>query len=142
MIEELVLPLAGMAIPIIIVPTVLGFKMAQRKREYEHLERMKALETGQSLPSRTAWPAAVTLTAIGAGVPMAAFLFTFLASVSAQVPGEIWMAPVFATLLSSLVTGNLAPKLLSPPKAALPDHLANGKPAYDPDAYDVVGRRG
>ena len=142
MIDEVVIPLAGMAIPIVIVPTILGFKMAQKKRDYEHLERMRALETGQALPSRTAWPAAVTLTSIGAGVPIASFFFTFLASVNGAGPGEIWIAPVVATLLSSLVTGNLAPKLLSPPRSAPFDPLANGKPVHDPDAFDVVGRRG
>jgi hypothetical protein len=58
------------------------------------------------------------------------------------MPGDIWVAPVVATFFSSFVAARLAPKLLGPPKVASFDPLANGKPAYDPDAFDVVGRRG
>ncbi len=105
---------------------------------------MRALETGQPLPNRTLWPAALTLTAIGAGVPIAAFFFTLIATLNGSVPGEIWIAPVVTTFFTTLLTGSLAPNLLGSARPAPgPDSLANdSKPSFDPDAYDVVGRRG
>src|SRR3954465_10682088 len=76
------IPLAGIALPAVLVPTILTFRHAARKREYAHKERMKALETGQPVPGESAWPAAFVCASIGAGVPLGSFLFTWLASVT------------------------------------------------------------
>ncbi len=142
MIDQTWIPLAGMAIPVVIVPVILGIRQESRKREMDHIERMKALETGQPLPTRNAWPAAVVCTAIGAGVPIAAFLFTWLATVSTHVDSEIWFAPAVVSFFSIMTSGKLATKLLRPQQFLDPDATLHAKPRMDPDAYDVVGRRG
>src|SRR4051812_43099259 len=89
---EILIPLAGIALPMVLVPTIMGMRQANKKREYQHAERMRALELGQPIPGQSHWAAAVA--AIGAGVPLASFLFTFLGYVNFRnAPGEIWIAP-------------------------------------------------
>ncbi len=138
----LVIPLAGIALPLMLVPTIIAMRQAAKKREYEHLERMKALETGQPVPGEAAWPAALVCAAIGAGVPVGSFLFTFLASVnSPQMPGEIWMAPGVVSALALFTCRKMASTLFRP--ATLPSTVPlNGKPAFDPVAYDMAGHHG
>src|SRR6266481_3073495 len=50
-----VIPIMGMAIPIILVPTIMGLRHARLERELEHRERMKALELGRTLPRDESW---------------------------------------------------------------------------------------
>ena len=142
MIDARLIPLAGMAIPVVLVPVILAIRQESKKREMEHLERMKALETGQPLPTRNAWPAAVVCTAIGAGVPICAFFFTWLTTVTTHVESDIWLAPTVVGFFSVVVGGRLAAKLLRPQQATAVESSLSGKPTMDPDAYDVVGRRG
>ena len=57
-----IIPIVGMLIPIIIVPTALGFKHARYLRQVEHEERMRAMELGQTLAEDESWtPASVAL---------------------------------------------------------------------------------
>jgi hypothetical protein len=141
---DILIPLSGIALPVVLVPTILVLRQSAKKREFEHKERMKALETGQPVPGEAAWPAALVCASIGAGVPVGSFLFTFLASVnSPRMPEEIWLAPVAVSVFALMTCGKLASKLFrtaAPPASPRPD--LNGKPAFDPDAYDVVGSRG
>ena len=44
------IPIVALAIPIVLVPVVLGICHARNERELEHSERMKALELGRALP--------------------------------------------------------------------------------------------
>ena len=64
-------PIVGMLIPIIIVPTALGFKHARYLRQVEHDERMKAMELGQTLPGDQSWtPASIAMTIGAGGLPV------------------------------------------------------------------------
>ena len=138
------IPLAGIALPLVLVPTILAFRQIQKKREYQHLERMKALETGRSVPGESNWPQAFVCAAVGAGVPIAAFLFTFLAWVNRSgTPGEIWVAPAVVSLGAVMSSMGLVSSLFASDKSkAKIDPGLNGKPVLDPDAYDVVSSRG
>ena len=101
---------------------------------------MKALETGQPVPGESQLAAAFACVAIGAGVPIAAFLFTLIASLnSPSLADEVWIAPVVVSCFA-LMTWPAWPARSSPKKKA--DAHANAKPPMDPDAYDVVGSRG
>ncbi len=136
---DIVIPLAGIALPVILVPLILAFRQGSKKREFEHLERMRALEMGQPVPGESLWPQAFACAMIGAGVPIGAFLFTFLAVVSTpSLPGDVWVAPSVVSCFALMASAGLARTLFHPKKAAKPD----AKPVMDPDAYDVVGSRG
>lgn len=139
--REILIPLAAIALPVVLVPIVMTLKQAGKKREYAHLERMKALETGQPVPGECRWMGPLVCGLIGAGVPMFAFLFTFLAYVNSHhAPGEIWIAPVVTSFIALFAASNIGSKVLQPAPAASPEAYTEGKPAYDRDAYETVGR--
>jgi hypothetical protein len=146
MIDNLIIPLAGIALPAVIVPTILAFRHSAKKREYEHLERMKALETGQPVPGESQLAAATTCVAIGAGVPIGAFFFTLIASLSSpNMADEVWIAPVVVSGIALMSSLSLARSLFrpkAPANSTIADAHLNGKPSFDPDAYDVAGSRG
>src|SRR5215208_2675451 len=93
-----IIPLMGMAIPIILVPTVLGLRHARLERELEHAERMKALELGRTLPKDESWwsPSRISV-AFGLGVPA----FVFLCAVKASAEPHAW--PVLIWTATSIV---------------------------------------
>jgi hypothetical protein len=142
--NEVLIPLAGIALPIILVPSILALRHQQRRREMEHLERMKALEMGHMPPMGHAW-SSLAIAAVGAGVPIAGFAFAWLANLGSRAQEGAWITAMFVGV-AGIVGGVKLSKRLSAPLAtdsAPPaDVLANGKPVEDPDAYDVVGRRG
>ena len=143
--EELLIPLAAIMLPAVIVPTALAFRHAAKKREHQHLQRMKALETGQPVPGEVTWPAAVACSLIGAGVPLIAFSLTFVVAISSSHPrqGELWIAPTIVSvcaLLSSIAIAKVMTRAKTP--ITLDSHRNGKPPVYDPDAYDVVGTRG
>ncbi len=122
-------------------------KQAHRRKEMEHLERIKAMELG-IMPSSAGltWPAAASCIAIGAGVPVGSFAVCWLASLTAHVPGGIWVAPVFVSLSAIQAARKIAYRSLDLKSGAkwptsIPSK-STGKPEFDPDAYDVVGSRG
>jgi hypothetical protein len=129
------------------VVSVAGIWQERRKNEIAHLERMKRFEMGlPDWPADRAWPRALVCIAIGAGVPVTAFVVTLIAYLNKDVVGNdgIWVAPSVVSVLSVLSGGLLARQLLgrTGESGRQPLSAANGKPAADPDAYDVVGRRG
>jgi len=141
---DIVIPLAGIALPAFLVPTILTFRQAAKKREHLHLERMRALEMGQPVPGESSWPQAFVCAMVGAGVPLGSFLFTWLASVTTmpRLSGEVWFAPTVVSLGALAFASQLAGTLFRPSRATASTAHLNGKPAMDPDAYDVVGSRG
>ena len=138
------IPIFGMLIPIIIVPTALGIKYAQRVREFEHKERMRALELGRTLPGDEPWssPARISLS-IGAGVPVSVFGLAWLATQAVGYQERIWMGATMVGLGSVICGSILAAKHFT--LRAEAESLAanaNPKPVMDADAFDVVGSRG
>lgn len=143
-ISPLAVALAGIAMPLFLVPTILVLKHGQRRREWAHRERMKALEVGRALPRDDAWPAALAAVAIGAGVPIGAFLIAWMISMRTYHQSTEALAMAMVVSLVAVCQGaSLAKRLIGQPdQAESSRHLANGKPAFDPDAFDVAGRRG
>ncbi len=142
--EVLMIPLAAIMLPLVLVPTIMVLKFRANKREFEHKERMKALETGRALPQYGAWPAAFVCSSIGAGVPAAAFFFTWLSSISSAKYEDMWAAPTFVGLAGVIAGTSLAFRLFAREQGqSSPETDPNHKVFYaDPDAFDVVGRRG
>jgi hypothetical protein len=149
--EMLALAMIGVAVIGIVGLFLAGFlsanKQAHRRKEMEHLERMKALEMGVN-PQAVGldWPGAAVCIAIGAGVPIGSFLVAWLAALTAPVPHAIWVAPVFVSLAAIGSARKLAYRFIDPrsksKKPAYARSVPTGKPEFDPDAFDVVGSRG
>ena len=159
-----IIALAALAIPIILVPLVLLLKFRIRKREWDHLERMRSLELGVPLPVQHRMGGVV---AIGAGVPIVAFVTALVATAillsetsdlgrwaakggdlayesSVNIPklGIIW-GSAFSTscfaLIIALILGIMQARTYS--KALQSSSWTGGyaKPAFDPDTYDFAG---
>jgi hypothetical protein len=145
--EELVIPIIALFLPMVLVPSVITLKHRQKKREWLHQERMRAIELGLPVPP-SEHGLGMAVTAVGAGVPMAAVFAAFLTSTSASATGEdpvsmlgvIWGSTAIIcsfAVISSTILGITALRSGRPV-----EEPASQKPAFDPDAYDVVGRRG
>ncbi|MFO0890278.1 MAG: hypothetical protein U0790_14195 [Isosphaeraceae bacterium] len=146
--EGLVIPLAGIMLPIVLVPTILTLKHRHQKRQWLHQERLRALELG--LPTADLEPrvGAGSVTAIGAGVPLATVAAAFLATTSIPYGVEEFL-PLMAVVwgcafmiccgafMTSVVLGIMLMRSRKPV-----DAQSATKPAFDPDAYDVVSMRG
>jgi hypothetical protein len=119
----------------------LGIRQAQRKREMEHIERMKALELGRTLPQDEPWLSPTKIgAAIGILVPIAALTAAADASRQVGYHEELWLA---ATLVG--ITGLISGPILvftSARKSAAPSASLETKPYVAEDAYDVVSSRG
>src|SRR5262249_28069200 len=137
--------------PLVLVPTIITLKHRHKKREWEHLERMKSLEMGQPNASRQEVWGAQSIAKIGGGVPIAsgaAALLTRCAEGPASVEGVPLAAIAWgcAAMISggAMLTSLILAVLLVRSQGRL-DAAARGdsaKAVYDPDAYDVVGSRG
>lgn len=142
--SPLVIPLFALLIPIVIAPTAILFKFAQKQRELEHRERMRALELGRMLPQDEPWwtPARICVT-IGAGVPVSSFFIAWMTVQAAGYREEIWMGATMVSIASVICGSILAAKHFTH-RAEAENLAANqyAKPQMDADAFDVVGSRG
>jgi hypothetical protein len=133
---------------------ILLIRNAQRRREWDHAERMKALEMGLPVPPRDSpWAKASVCIAIGVVVPLLAFGFTAGAYHDRPgAPDELWIVPGFVTPTCVVVASILAGVLFRDgSRSADPEDVERSnarqpgpivKSSHDPDAFDVVGRRG
>jgi hypothetical protein len=138
MLDPLIIPLAALAIPIIVAPTGMAFKHAAKLRDLEHAERMRALELGRFNPADGEWTANGRIGAgIGAGVPIVAMISAMVATLETGFHQEVWMFSGMVGIAAAICGTCLAAK-------ARPDFTGEpvSKPVYEPDAFDVVGTRG
>jgi len=144
MIDPMVIPLAGIALPIVLVPVILGIRHARYEREMEHAERMRALELGRTLPRDEAWWTLPRIgVAIGAGVPASVFFCAWQASQTQADPKVAWVAASIVGLAAVVCgTGLSAWHFVRRDQAADNTGGFHAKPQFDADAYDVVGSRG
>jgi hypothetical protein len=129
------------------IAVVAGTLQEQKKAALAHDERLKRLSLGlNDPPSQNGWPLAFTAVALGLGVPLVAFVASLAAYLArSSTPDEIWLAAVVVSIPSVVVGGRLASRLVKGPAATDPiePRIADApKPSVDPDALDVVGRRG
>jgi hypothetical protein len=120
---------------------VLGIRHDRRKRELEHIERMRALELGRVLPQDEPWwsPLRIALL-IGAGVPSVAFVSANLASQAIGFHEGMWVAAAIVGMTAVISGSILAGQSLSRQKRSEPFDAP--KPYVGEDAYDVVSARG
>jgi uncharacterized membrane protein len=139
MIDPLMIPLAALAIPIVVAPIGMAFKHAAKLRDLEHAEKMRALELGRFNPADGEWTTNGRIGAgIGAGVPIVAMIAAMVTTLEAGFHEEIWMASGLVGV-AGVICGTL---LVALPRSAKAGEPADAKPVYEPDAFDVVGTRG
>jgi len=147
-IDPLLIPILGILMPLVLVPTILVLRYRHGRREWEHQERMKAMDTGLPI---TATATKGGVAAIGAGVPIASVLSALVASLALgtgssddiAIDGIVWGCAVLISALafgSSLILAYIQSRAQCATTTS--QALQNGKPAFDPDALDVVSSRG
>jgi hypothetical protein len=124
-----------------VLPITLHHRHERRKREMEHIERLKALELGRTLPQDEPWwsPLRIGLL-IGAVVPVGVFSCVGLASLATGYHEEMWlMAGLVGT--AGVVCGSftVGHSVQAGKVSSLPVGI---KPGVEEDAYDVVSSRG
>ena len=149
--EPLLIPIVGILMPLVLVPTVLVLKHRHKKGEWEHRERIKAMELQMPVPRGFATGNTRGVAAIGAGVPIASVFAAFLTGVAWEpgTPEDVPILPVVAWGCAVLISaGALATSLIlafmharAAEKAESIAQTDYGKPVFDPDAFDVVGSR-
>lgn len=138
--DPLLIPILALFIPIVIAPTAIAFKTAERARMLEHTERMRALELGRTLPKDEPWwnPARIGVF-IGAGVPIAAMAVSLVATESGGPLERLWLINGMVAIAGVICGTTIVCRhfFKAPQTAAYAE-----KHQYDPDAFDVVGSRG
>ncbi len=120
---------------------IVGCRLKQRIRELEHIERMKALEFGRSLPQDEPWLSPTKIgAAIGILVPIAAFSAACTATQQAGYNEKIWLAAAIVGVAGVICGPILVVFSLKHPAA--PTESPQAKPYVEEDAYDVVSSRG
>lgn len=149
--DVMIIPLAGISLPLILVPLILVFKHVGRNRDHRHLERMQAIKAGRPLPSASNPPGAGSVVTLGAGVPAAAMLGALIATSSFPshgsdrigLMGMIWGSAAVVSLgglLTAFILGVLSHQAYRRDRDAAETLASSAKPAYDPDLFDAAGR--
>ena len=125
-----------------------GLRQERRKREQEHAERLRAIETGHPLPGTPTWWTPPRLAAaMGVFVPLGTAALATIATLGTHsdwFPFVIWPAAsavgVTGVIGGTVLASRLGGTEPGPTSAPLRDTT---KPLWhDPDALDVVARRG
>jgi hypothetical protein len=137
------------------LPIVLRFRGERRKRELEHIERMRAIDAGRPYPGENRFGLSglpqwvvppIIAVSIGAVVPLGVFLLAFLANLIVGYHKDIWIAAGMVGLGSAICGTVLASGAVQ--KMAPCDEnegfssYRQSKPHVEDDAYDVVSSRG
>src|SRR5262245_30633951 len=77
-VDPLLIPIVASLMPLVLVPTVLTLKHRHKRREWEHRERMRAMDGPMPLMRPGSWGGSGGVAAIGAGVPIASVAAAFL----------------------------------------------------------------
>jgi hypothetical protein len=151
-----ILGAAIVAASLLFMISVAGARARHRRREWKHAERMRMIEAGLPIPPGAGadWARASVCISLGVGVPLLAFVFTWLAYGShTDAADELWVAPMAVSVAAVISTAVLAAYLFrgsvgsgrEAGHGSVTGAGVNGedvKPPLDPDAFDVVGSRG
>lgn len=152
-VDPLLIPIIAILMPLVLVPILMILKHRFKRREWEHLERMRAMDGSHPPALRVGWVGSGGVAAIGAGVPAASVLGAFLTTLYAPPTmfEDIPVSVVAWGCAALIAAGGLSTALvLAFLQARTLRHLASieqagtdhAKPVFDPDTFDVVGSRG
>jgi hypothetical protein len=140
---------------VVALPIMFHFRGERRKRELEHIERMRAIDAGRPYPGENKFVLSVIprwavphviAASIGVVVPLGVFLFAFLASLIGGFQKDIWIAAgmvgLGGVICGTVLAGGACQKISSSGESAHSGSYLNSKPHVDEDAYDVVSSRG
>jgi hypothetical protein len=154
---HIMIPLAAIALPLFLVPTIMLLKQSHQKRQWRHMERMQAIATGAPVPPATSTPGTGAVIAIGAGVPLFAIFCALVTTLNMRhyMPDSLAQTAIawgcalvvsMGAMTTSLILGVLQHRAHAKATAASATYSEaqydSTKPAYDPDSFDVVSRRG
>jgi hypothetical protein len=151
--DPLIIPIVAILMPLVLVPTILVLKHGHARREWEHRERMRAMDGPMPLTRHSDGVASRGVAAIGAGVPAVSVIAAFLTTLTWEptTPTDVPMHAVawgcavvisVAGLATSLLLALLQARTQREIASAAAAALQSEKPAFDPDTFDVVGSRG
>ncbi len=139
----------------VMMPFFLHFRGERRKRELEHIERMRAIEVGRPYPGDNKfWFSGIPqwvvphiiAVLIGAVVPLGVFLCAFLANLVVGFHKDIWIAAgmvgLGSVICGTVLAGGAFQKFASSDESEGFASYRNSKPHVEDDAYDVVSSRG
>src|SRR5579883_2163516 len=145
--DPLIIPIVAILMPLVLVPTVLTLKHRHKRREWEHLERMKAISGSQPLTRLGGWVGSGGVAAIGAGVPIASVVAALLTTLiwrpialmpisndEVPVPAVAWGCAVLISaggLITSLLLALLQARTQQRLDSAASADLSHAKPAFD-----------
>ncbi len=120
---------------------IMGIRHDRRKRELEHMERMRALELGRKLPQDEPWlsPTKIALV-IGGFVPLVVFSSVATATARSGFHEGMWIAAGLVSTAAVISGSVLAGTSLR--RDATSTGSLDNKPYVEEDAYDVVSSRG
>jgi hypothetical protein len=125
-INALWIPILGIMVPIVLVPTIMILKHRTLQKEWQHKERMQAIELG--VPAASAH--------LGGSIAPE--------GEEVAVMGIVWGCALMIgaiAMVSSLFLAHMHTRVRKDAESSL--HVGrNGKPVFDPDAFDVVSNRG
>ena len=142
--DPLIIPIVGILMPLVLVPTVLVLKHRHKRREWEHRERMRAMEGPMPLARSAGAVGSGGVAAIGAGVPIASVLAAFLTSLTWEpttptdvpMPAVAWGCAVLISaggLTTSFVLALLQARTQRELNSTAAAALNAEKPVFDPD---------
>jgi hypothetical protein len=150
--DPLLIPIVAILMPVILAPTVMILRHRHDRRHWEHVERMKAMDFHVPIQSPRPLEKVANVAAIGAGVPAVSVIAAFLTTLIWEPPaeGDPSMVPAVAWVCAVLISaGAMVTSLILtfmhhrvPQQADASAAIYNGKPIYEPDAFDVVASRG
>lgn len=141
---EIVIPIVAILMPLALVPTVMVLRQSARKREWQHRERMKAIDLGIPVPGAEAWMGRSAI-AIGAIMPIGVFAVAWLASMTTH-HDEVWLAAALVSAAGVIGGARLGGHRSVVKHQQEGEHRlsaftrANGKPSFNPEAYDAIAR--
>jgi hypothetical protein len=137
------------------LPIVLHFRGERRKRQLEHIERMRAIDAGRPYPGESKFGLSglpqwivphIIAVSIGAVVPLGVFLFAFLTSLIVGFQKDIWIATgmvgLGSVICGTVLAGGAFQKMAPTDENAGFASYRNSKPHVEDDAFDVVSSRG
>ncbi|WP_406695149.1 hypothetical protein V5E97_29345 [Singulisphaera sp. Ch08] len=125
-----------------LLATVTWFTRGLRRRqEWDHAERMKAIEMGFYVPPReSTWPRTVACISIGVLVPLGTFVCAWLTSLTAPDNSQevVWGAAFLVGTTAVGCATSLAPGLSSSSDRVKETASTGKPPAFDPESFEVV----
>jgi hypothetical protein len=149
--DPLLIPIVAILMPLVLAPTVIFMKHRHSRHEWEHLERMKAMDFQVPMQSPPQVGTIPHVAAIGAGVPAVSVAAAFLTTLTWEpslngdpmIPAIAWGAAMLIStgaMITSLILAFMHGRATQ--NAGASAAMNNGKPIYEPDAFDVVSSRG